>query len=449
MNPRNQSSKSRVTSMDVRPVRRPGVQSKPAAAKALPENRPEPKPAPKKKPGFIARVRSHPLRNHPFVIPVTTFVLLFFLSLSAYIFSNGSTIGASDSRLVNLTVDGKRQVIPTRAETVKEFLERLDIELQEKDIVEPSLDAEIIDSNFSVNVYKARTITLIDGEKEVTTISAAPTPRAVAEQAGLNVYPEDKVETKAEVVETEDVLRGSLVAETIVIERAVPIKLSLFGVAYDIRTHADTVADLLKEKSVENVSVFPEPSTPLVPDSAVYITDSSKKITVVEEKIKQTSETVDDFNLERGQTQVRDQGREGRKAVIYEIAEDGVKKPLQEVIIEQPIKKVIARGRKLLNLNVSAQKQEIMRAAGISPEDYSYVDFIVGKESGWNAGARNKYSGAYGLCQALPGSKMATAGADWETNPVTQLKWCNSYANRPQFGGWEGAYIFWITNRWW
>ncbi|NED00241.1 lytic transglycosylase domain-containing protein, partial [Streptomyces sp. SID6648] len=48
---------------------------------------------------------------------------------------------------------------------------------------------------------------------------------------------------------------------------------------------------------------------------------------------------------------------------------------------------------------------------------------IVDHESGWNVDATNASSGAYGLVQALPGSKMASAGADWKTNPATQIKW--------------------------
>lgn len=49
------------------------------------------------------------------------------------------------------------------------------------------------------------------------------------------------------------------------------------------------------------------------------------------------------------------------------------------------------------------------------------------KESGWNVSASNPSSGAYGIPQALPGSKMASAGADWATNPATQIKWGLGY----------------------
>lgn len=49
------------------------------------------------------------------------------------------------------------------------------------------------------------------------------------------------------------------------------------------------------------------------------------------------------------------------------------------------------------------------------------------RESHWNVFAHNGGSGAYGIPQALPGSKMASAGADWQTNPDTQIRWGLGY----------------------
>ncbi|MCF2528185.1 transglycosylase SLT domain-containing protein [Yinghuangia soli] len=72
---------------------------------------------------------------------------------------------------------------------------------------------------------------------------------------------------------------------------------------------------------------------------------------------------------------------------------------------------------------------------------------IVQKESGWRVTATNPSSGAYGLVQALPGSKMATAGADWRTNPATQIKWGLDYMNK-RYGSPCGAWSFWQKNHW-
>ncbi|MFC9931549.1 transglycosylase SLT domain-containing protein [Streptomyces sp. NPDC127190] len=72
---------------------------------------------------------------------------------------------------------------------------------------------------------------------------------------------------------------------------------------------------------------------------------------------------------------------------------------------------------------------------------------IVAHESGWNPSATNSSSGAYGLVQALPGSKMASAGADWKTNPATQIKWGLDYMNS-RYGSPVKAWSFWQANGW-
>ncbi|MEU2375118.1 transglycosylase SLT domain-containing protein [Streptomyces misionensis] len=70
---------------------------------------------------------------------------------------------------------------------------------------------------------------------------------------------------------------------------------------------------------------------------------------------------------------------------------------------------------------------------------------IVNHESSWNYRAVNPSSGAYGLVQALPGGKMASAGADWQTNPATQIKWGLSYMNQ-RYGSPCDAWTYWQAN---
>ncbi|MFF0788240.1 transglycosylase SLT domain-containing protein [Streptomyces spiralis] len=72
---------------------------------------------------------------------------------------------------------------------------------------------------------------------------------------------------------------------------------------------------------------------------------------------------------------------------------------------------------------------------------------IVEHESGWNPHATNASSGAYGLVQALPASKMSSAGADWKTNPKTQIKWGLDYMNS-RYGSPAKAWSFWQAHGW-
>ncbi|MFI9159279.1 aggregation-promoting factor C-terminal-like domain-containing protein [Kitasatospora aureofaciens] len=72
---------------------------------------------------------------------------------------------------------------------------------------------------------------------------------------------------------------------------------------------------------------------------------------------------------------------------------------------------------------------------------------IISHESGWNVTATNPSSGSYGLGQALPASKMASAGADWKTNPATQIKWALDYMNS-RYGSPNAAWAFWQNHHW-
>ena len=69
----------------------------------------------------------------------------------------------------------------------------------------------------------------------------------------------------------------------------------------------------------------------------------------------------------------------------------------------------------------------LVAAQGWSDSEYQCLVLLWNRESQWNPYAENSSSGAYGIPQALPGSKMASAGADWRTNPITQINWGIGY----------------------
>ncbi len=69
----------------------------------------------------------------------------------------------------------------------------------------------------------------------------------------------------------------------------------------------------------------------------------------------------------------------------------------------------------------------LMPQFGFAADQFGCLDSLWTKESGWDVHADNPTSSAYGIPQALPGSKMATAGADWVDNPATQIRWGLGY----------------------
>ena len=69
----------------------------------------------------------------------------------------------------------------------------------------------------------------------------------------------------------------------------------------------------------------------------------------------------------------------------------------------------------------------LLPSYGWDSTQFSCLDQLYISESNWNPFATNASSGAYGIPQALPGKKMAAAGADWQTNPATQIEWGLDY----------------------
>lgn len=94
--------------------------------------------------------------------------------------------------------------------------------------------------------------------------------------------------------------------------------------------------------------------------------------------------------------------------------------------------------------NGPAERAAWMKSAGIAESDWTYVDYIAMKESSWNPKATNASSGACGLIQALPCSKVPGNGYD----PVDNLRWADGYA-KSRYGSWQAAHQFWQANHWW
>jgi hypothetical protein len=84
---------------------------------------------------------------------------------------------------------------------------------------------------------------------------------------------------------------------------------------------------------------------------------------------------------------------------------------------------------------------------GFGLDQFGCLDSLYSRESGWRVDADNPSSSAYGIPQALPGSKMSSAGADWATNPVTQIRWGLGYIE-DRYGSPCGAWAHSQSNGW-
>ena len=88
----------------------------------------------------------------------------------------------------------------------------------------------------------------------------------------------------------------------------------------------------------------------------------------------------------------------------------------------------------------------MLASFGFSTSQFGCLNNIWTRESGWSVAAANA-SGAYGIPQALPGSKMASAGPNWQTSAVTQIKWGLGYI-KDRYGTPCNAWAFWQGHSW-
>lgn len=394
--------------------------------------------------------RERKVKDHPYILPIMGLVFGFVVVAALVIFSGGQTLQATDSKVVDLRVDGQTQAVTTRAETVGELIDKLAIELVPEDSIDPAPTTPIIEDGMQVSIERARPVTVIDGQQTIgTVLTASKNPLKIGEQVGIKVYIEDKANFAPGSVDE------NIIGEKLIIERAKLIYLNLYGTPIELRTHAEAVSDFLAEREIEipqGDNIQPAIDTVVSDGMQIFILSQGKRVIIQEEVISPPVEYVNDPSLPSGKTVVKEAGQAGKKVTTYEITEtNGVesdRKVLQTIVISQPVRELRARGTQLPTLPaIVGDKAAMMSAAGIPADQQAFADHIISRESGWNYQAQNRSSGAYGLCQALPGSKMATAGADWQTNPITQLRWCNSYASR--YGGWAGAYNWWIIHHWW
>lgn len=177
--------------------------------------------------------------------------------------------------------------------------------------------------------------------------------------------------------------------------------------------------------------------------------------------------TTPDERLYQGQEIVETPGVVGIKRITYATTtrngQTDQRQVLREDVVRQPVTQVVRAGTKPLPRGISAAQMQAgggtspaaakAMAAAILPEfgfgmdQYQCLIDLWEHESGWNYTSTNASSGAYGIPQSLPGTKMAAAGEDWRTNPATQIRWGLGYI-RGRYGDPCGAWAAWQVKKW-
>ncbi|MBF4163576.1 aggregation-promoting factor C-terminal-like domain-containing protein [Nocardioides acrostichi] len=101
--------------------------------------------------------------------------------------------------------------------------------------------------------------------------------------------------------------------------------------------------------------------------------------------------------------------------------------PAKAAALSQQEGPAITRSEDVSQMDPRSIARSLLGEFGFSSDQFGCLDLLWNKESGWRVDADNPSSSAYGIPQALPGSKMSSAGSDWATNPATQIRWGLGY----------------------
>jgi uncharacterized protein YabE (DUF348 family) len=346
------------------------------------------------------------------------------------------------NKTVTVDVNGERTVVTTLASTVGGLLADRGIDVSERDLVAPATTAPV-PRDGEVVVRTARQLELeIDGRSEQVWTTGATVGEALAD---VGVRAED---VRLSVSRSASVARLS---EPVEVFTPKQFTAQVDGEVLTTVTDATSVGEALQELGVvlgEADTVSTPLTDPAADGMSVAVTRSVAQdgtettvvpFTVVEEK---------DPTLLKGEKKVTQKGRAGERIVTFTATvvggEEVDREVLTEVVVSTPRDEIVKIGTKdpppkpkptqvkasvpEVSVKVSAGSAKAI-ARDLVPDDDQFKCLVAlwDRESGWRTTAANSYSGAYGIPQALPGSKMASAGDDWRTNPATQIRWGLGY----------------------
>ncbi|MCP9492317.1 MAG: G5 domain-containing protein [Candidatus Nanosynbacter sp. P2B_S1_bin.0.1] len=252
-------------------------------------------------------------------------------------------------KLVTIYDRGAEKTIVTKARTIREALKLAKFSIDERqDVVEPSLDSEMVAEKYNINIFRARPITIVDGNKRLKITTAEQTPALIAKAAGIEVFEEDKT-----TLSNSDNMAVDGANMVMKIDRASMVNFVLYGKESVIRTHAKTVGELLKEKNIDpkkDDTLSVDRSAKIISGMKIELWRNGKQTITAEEDVKFEVEKVQDANRDSGYREVKQAGENGKKNVTYEIEmKNGVevsRKEIASVVTKEPKKQIEIVGTK-------------------------------------------------------------------------------------------------------
>lgn len=255
---------------------------------------------------------------------------------------------ARNGRLVTIHDRGSQKVILTNAQSIGDALEQADVTLDKRDTVEPAIDEKLVATDYSVNIYRARPVIVVDGAVRQKIMTPYQTSDKIAKDAGVELHDEDKTVLAA----SEDMVNDGA-GLTLTIDRATAFTLTLYGQKTEGYTQEKTVGAMLASKDInlaadDTLSV--EKDAAMSNGMVVEIWRNGKQVITEEKEVAFETEKIQDADREIGFREVQTPGVKGKKTVSFEIdmknGKEVARKEIQSVVTTQPKKQVEVVGAK-------------------------------------------------------------------------------------------------------
>lgn len=342
----------------------------------------------------------------------------------------GTAAWVNNSKSVEISIDGQDQRVHTDASNVHGVLTDAHISVGQHDLVAPDLNSPVKNGS-EIVVNRGHLLRLnIDGKVREVWVNASSVDEALS-QLGFST---------ADLISVSRSKRLDSGVTDLTIDSPKKVTFKLAGRTVPVLTAGPTVYQAISDAGITLTAQdrLSAPGTSAITNNEVItiqkITYSSvtKQVSVPFSVVNQN-----DPNSYVGTNSVVTQGQNGVNKVTYQLVYvDGKlsgEVPIKTTVVTPVTNQKVMVGSRPVPADSpapSGQAQQIaagmVQARGWGSDQFSCLVSLWNKESGWRTDAANP-SGAYGIPQALPGSKMASAGADWQTSASTQITWGLQY----------------------
>lgn len=283
---------------------------------------------------------------------------------------------SSEGHLITVYDRGTTRVFLTKQETLGAALQTQDIVLDARDVVEPAVTEELVATDYQVNIYRARPVVVVDGAVRIKTMSAHQTPKQIAEDAGIVVYPED-----ISVLSPSNDFIGDGAGLRLTLTRAKTVVIDLYGKRTEVRTQAKTVGAMLREKEIavgatDRVSVSND--TPITNGMQLRVWREGQQTLSIDQEIPVLTRIVYDLDRPLGYRAVQTAGTPGIRSITYQLEiKDGIeisKQEIANVITRNPTEQteVIGLQNNGTGLTLSKGAQYFVDSKGVSHRETYY-----------------------------------------------------------------------------